>query len=96
VETDGIRKAGFVHIVDCSMECSEAWVSERYLVEDQPTVLEIRVQIIGGGRVAARRYINGERQAWLKPGRELTVYAWTDEWAITNRGYVKTAYLGVN
>ena len=96
VETDGITKNGFVHIVDCSLEVSEAWISARYLVEDQPTIFEIRVIVIGGGRVAARRWVNGQRARWVKPGQEVTVYAWSDEWAITNRGYIKTEFLGVN
>ena len=96
VETDGIRKAGFVHIVGCSLEVSEAWISERYLVEDEPTIYEIRVIIIGGGRVAARRWIDGERIRWLRPGREVTVYAWSNEWAITNKGYVRSEFSGVN
>lgn len=95
-ETDGKVKRGFMHMIDCSLEVSEAWITTRYLVEDQPVIMEMRVIVIGSGRVAARRWVNGKRIAWLKPGQEVTVYAWSKEWAVTNKGYVQTKYLGVN
>lgn len=96
IETDGVEKNGFVHAVNVGLEVSEAWISKRYLIDEQPTLIELRVIIIGGGRVAARRWVDGKRSAWLKPGTEVTVYAWSQEWAITNRGYIKTEFLGVN
>lgn len=94
--TDGIEKGGFVHIIDCSMETDEAWVSKRYIVEDEPMIMNIRVIIIAEGRVAARKWVDGPRRTWMRPGTEVTLLARADEWSITNRGFVRTEFLGVN
>lgn len=96
VRTDGEEKNGFVHIVDCSLECSDAWISKRYLVESEPRACNLRVIVIASGRVAARAWVDGKRNGWLKPGQEVTIYAQSDEWCVTNRGYVRTEFLGVN
>ena len=96
VRTDGIEKNGFVHIVDCSLECSEAWISKRYLVESEPRICYLRVIVVASGRVAARAWIDGRRNGWLKPGQEVTIYAQSETWCVTNRGYVRTEFLGVN
>ena len=95
VETDGIEKNGFVHVVNCSFEMSEAWVSKGYLVPDEPTTYEMDSQIIGSGRVAARNMVNGKRTRWVKPGKGVTVFAWSDEWAVTDQGYIRTKFLEI-
>lgn len=95
VETDGKTRNGFAHIVNCSLEVNEAWISMRYLVKDKPVICEIKTVIIGSGRVAARGWVNGRRIAWLKPGQEVTVFAITEEWCVTDRGYIRTEFLGV-
>lgn len=95
VETDGKSKNGFAHIINCSLEVNEAWISKRYLISDKPVICEIRTVIIGSGRVAARGWVNGRRIAWLKPGQEVTVYAISKEWCVTDRGYIRTEFLGV-
>ena len=93
VETDGKKKNGFQHIINAGTESGEGWVCARYLVEDQPVIVEQRAKVTGKGRVALRQYPGGKRTKWLKPGDELTVYAWTAEWCVTDRGYVDSDYL---
>ena len=96
VETDGIIRNGFAHVVGLTFETGEGWVHSGLLVHSQPLAYRCRDQIISGGRVAARQYIGGKRNRWLKPGREVQVYAISKEWAITDHGYVQTEFLSVN
>ena len=96
IETDGIERNGFIHAVDVGLEVSEAWISKRYLVEDRPLILEIQTIVVSSCRVRARSGIDGRRLAWLKPGQEVTVFARSDEWCVTNKGFVRTEFLGVN
>lgn len=94
--TDGKTRNGFVHIIDCSLEVSEAWIHAGYLVEDEPVILNMTTVVVSYGRVACRKCIGGKRTRWAKPGTEVTIYARSDEWCVTNKGFVMTKYLGVN
>ena len=96
VRTDGKTRNGYVHIIDCSFEQPEAWVSVHYVVTDQPHIGEWHTVVMGEGRVAARRNVDGKRLRWLKPGTGITIYVLSKEWCITNRGFVRSAFLGVN
>ena len=77
-----------------SVEAGEGWISLWYIVWEKPVrVFETR-HIDSKGRVNARRTVNGKRRCWLKDGDEITVY-WMAEWAVTNKGFVKAEYIGV-
>ena len=91
LETDGARRNGFLKV--CGFE-GDAWINAGF-VTDSPVVVEtVDGWIESGGRVACRRSINGTRRKWLKIGAEVVIYARSDDWAITNQGFIKTAYLG--
>lgn len=96
VHTDGKRKNGFLHVYDLGFEEMEGWIYSGVLVDTPPMIFEGKDQIICTGRVAARQYIGGKRNKWLKSGKEVIVYAVSQEWSITDQGYIKTKYLSVN
>ena len=89
---DGKKKNGFLHCVDTHME-SDGWVFAGFVVYDRPIRVNQPAVIVSRGRLAARKYIKGKRTRWLKPLASLTVYWWSDEWCVTNCGYVQTRYL---
>jgi len=96
VVTRGEKRGKYVKIYLDNLEDGNGWVHAGYLVREAPAVPEegeemYRVQ--ANGRVAARRYVNGSRRAWLRPGRTVKVYAMTAEWAITSQGFVRMKYL---
>lgn len=93
--TDGRKRNGFLHCIRLSNEWGEGWVYKGYLVQDEPRKWGQLVSVTANGRVASRRYVNGKRQGWLKRGQKVTVYGYSDEWAVTNRGFVKTKFLEV-
>lgn len=69
----------------------DAWVSARYL-SSSPVIIadgDCYAYVCANGRTALRRAPNGKRTKWLKTGTELRVLAYTDEWVLTTRGYVK-------
>ena len=90
---DGKQKNGYVHCVGLTFEYSEGWVYEGYLVSDQPEALGRNATIVSKGRLAARKYVGGRRTRWLKPLATVRIYYWSDEWCLTNCGYVQTRYL---
>ena len=93
VHPDGKKKNGFVHVVDLGFECMEGWIYGGLLVSTPPEAREQRMQIQANGRVAARQYINGKRNKWLRSGKEVVVYAISQEWSITDCGYIQTEFL---
>lgn len=93
VYADGPRKNGYVHVDGLSTEWGEGWVWKGYLVEDQPVIYNGNGTVASNGRVACRRYVNGSRKGWAKSGTEVRVLAYSDEWAVTSRGFIQTKYL---
>lgn len=93
VVVDGRKKNGYVHCIDLSFEQSDGWVYGGYLVSDRPEVVGQTAVIVSKGRLAARKYVNGRRTRWLKSGAKLKVNYWSDDWALTDCGYVQSKYL---
>ena len=94
VLTMGERRGQYMRIYEPTFEGGEYWIHAGYLVEDEPQILKGQLyQVTSKGRVALRRFVNGPRRAWIKPGKTLKVYAITDEWALTNRGFIRREYI---
>lgn len=90
---DGKSKNGFLHCVDLGLEEDEGWIHSGYVVYDKPIVTNESATIVSKGRLAARNRVNGDRLRWLKPLASVRVYYWSDEWCVTNCGYVQSKYL---
>lgn len=93
VKTDGKKKNGFVHLTDLSLENSDGWVSAGFITGEM--TIDTQTARIGRDRVACRRSIKGNRRKWLQKGDIVTVFAWSDDWAVTNQGFVMTEFLEV-
>lgn len=91
VTTDGVIRNGFLRCY--GFETGVAWVHTGYVVYDEPEQVEITAYSVARGRLAARKYIGGKRRCWIKVNEDLTVYWISDEWCVTNRGFVRTEYL---
>lgn len=91
LETDGTRRNGFILVSGFE---GDAWINAGFVTEYPVTVYTVKTQVVSKGRVACRRAVNGTRRKWLSDGAEVTVFAFADDWAITNQGFIKTAYLG--
>lgn len=90
IYTDGETKNGFLHCY-VGFEFGEGWVHKGYIVFDEPKVpYFVYTHIVSNGRVAARKTINGKRRCWLRDGQPIKVYMMSDEWSVTNKGFVKT------
>ncbi len=90
---DGKKKNGYLHCVNLLLEAADGWVNKGYVVYDKPVKVNQQAVIVSKGRLAARKCVNGKRTRWLKSGAFLLVYYWSDEWCVTNCGYVKTKFL---
>lgn len=92
VYLDGKKKNGYLRCVDSFGEV-EGWIHAGYIVYDEPEQLVQYATIVSRGRLAARKCVGGTRTRWLKPLATVLVYYWSDEWCLTNCGYVKSQYL---
>ena len=95
VMTDGEKRNGFLHVYGIG-EAGEGWLFAGYVVEDKPVKLERAwASVSATGRVMSYRWIGGKRKKWLQVCEQVKVYAISDEWAYTNKGYMRTKYLEV-
>lgn len=93
--TDGVKKNGYLHVLGIT-EDGEGWVFAGNVVGDKPQKLKnARANVAATGRVMSYRWINGARNGYVKLGTDVYVYAISDEWAVTDRGYIRTEYLEV-
>ena len=95
VFTDGKKKNGYLHVVDIT-EDGEGWVFAGNVISDKPEKLEnARANVAATGRVMSYRWVNGKKNGWVNVGTQVVVLAWSEEWAVTNKGYIRTQYLEV-
>jgi hypothetical protein len=95
LETDGKMKNGFLHVYT-SVEAGEGWIANGYVVWDEPTEVNEWYYICSPWRVAIRRTIGGKMRKWGYNLDSLKVYWISDEWSVTNEGFVKTEFLEVD
>lgn len=93
VETDGEEKNGFIHVY--AGDAGEGWIHSGYVVTDKPERVKARASVTATGRVKTYNRIGGKRSHWLDVGDEVKVLAMSEEWAVTNKGYIRTKYLEV-
>lgn len=93
VYPDGKRRNGFIHCEIPNIEAGEGWIHKGYLVDDPPEKVNQTGVIVGRGKVMVRKYVNGKRTRWVKPGGEVRVYWWSDDWCLTSVGYIKTRFV---
>lgn len=89
---DGKKKNGYFHCVDMGLE-SDGWVYGGFIVYDEPIQVGQTAVIVSRGRLAARKYVGGKRTRWLKPLATVKVYWWSNDWCVTNCGYIQSRYL---
>lgn len=94
MRTDWREKDGWLHVTGLANETGEGWISTRYIVFTEPEMIEEEREIVGGGRVACRKWIEGKRYGWIRSGSFVQVYAMADGWAVTNKGYMQSRYIG--
>ena len=96
--TDWEAKNGWIHAINLSLEETEGWIYAGYVSAWEPEwkAGETAV-IVSDGRVACRRWCDGPRidgrAGWVQPGTQIQVFYQTQEWCVTNRGYIRTEYL---
>ena len=91
--TDNVEKGGWLHVVDLPAECDTGWISSRYIVYDEPQPVFCELEIRAEGRVACRQWIGGKVIHWVHNGETVMVYYSSEEWSVTDMGYIKTEYL---
>ena len=91
--TDNRQRDGFLHVLELNAEEETGWISQRYIVYDEPHPVDAVMVITSDGRVACRKWIGGKVIKWLMNGEPVTVYWMSDTWAVTEYGYIKSEFL---
>ena len=92
VEVDGRTKDGFAHVT----YPVDGWVYAGYLTFSEPKAIGQTYTVVARKRVAARRWVDGPQMGtkpWLINGSQVKVLYMSDDWALTDRGYVKSEWL---
>ena len=93
LQTDGKEKNSYIHVVNVPAEKSEGWISTQYIVHSEPIRIDQNATVVSNGRLAARTGAGGKVQYWMNPMDTVKIFWWTDEWCLTNMGYVQTEFL---
>lgn len=72
------------------VESGIVYVCADYLSSSPVTVEERTATIMASGRVAVRETPGGKRLRWARPGDTVTAVAYSDSWALTAHGYIRT------
>jgi len=94
LETDWKEKGKWLHVVELASESGEGWVYGGYVVFQEPEIIGEMREIVGGGRVRCRQCIDGKTTGWIAAGKSVMVYAMADGWAVTEKGYIQSRYIG--
>lgn len=94
IHLDGIRDGHWVHIIDAGTESDEGWVYDGYIT-DSPVTIETHDCETTVAKLRVRKCIDGKITKTLRKGTSVTVYAMSADWAITNKGYIKTEFLQI-
>ena len=86
------KKNGFVRCYGIG-EYGEGWIHSGYLVYEKPEKVNCKAVSVSRGKLRARRHIKGKRVGWIKHLETVTVYWWTDEWCVTDKGFVESRFL---
>lgn len=90
----GRTKNGFSECEGMHFESTTGWIFTGYLVDEEPEQIPGTIyRNSGNGRTALRRWVNGPRRAWAKNGDTFRVYAKTETWALTSKGFIRTEYI---
>ena len=69
------------------------WISQRYIVYDEPHPMDAVMVITSEGRVACRKWIGGKIIRWMQDGERVHVFCMSNEWAVTEYGFIRCEYL---
>lgn len=95
VLTDGKKKNGFLHVYGVT-EDGEGWIFAGYVIDDQPVRMErARATVSATGRVMTYRWVKGLKNGYVDLCTDVEVLAWSEDWAVTDHGYIRTKYLEV-
>ena len=89
---DGTTKNGYVKCYGIG-ENGSGWVHNGYVVYDEPKRVTCTAVVVSRGRLAARKCIKGKVRKWLHNMDELNVFFISEEWCVTNKGFIKTEHL---
>ena len=96
IESDGKEENGFVHVVNIKAETDSGWIYKGLLSADEPIATSGKAQVFGAERVACRKYAGGKVKRWAYEGENVELYAISEEWCVTEHGYIMTRFLTVN
>ena len=96
--TADMEKNGFVHVTGLAAEEDSGWIYKGLLVEDRPVASKGMAQVMKADPVMCRKYADTRSKVVkkYKAGENVKVLAISEEWCVTEKGYIKTEFLTLN
>lgn len=92
VEVDKVQ--GRWRHITIGCETGEGWIRDDHLSATEPECFpEGKIFITTRGKLAVRKSINGEVKRKVKKGTKVKVFYKSDDWCVTDIGYIKTEFL---
>ena len=95
VESNRKRQNGYIHVEGLAAETTSGWIYSGYLIDDEPVQCDLKARIVSNGRVACRKCVAGKVIRWLQNGSEVEIYAVSEEWCVTDKGYIKREFIEI-
>lgn len=92
IQLDGEKSGKWLHCI-VSTESGEGWIRSDYVCMDEPEETNESVYEITRNRTRVRASAGGRVIKMLKKGTRVTVYLKTEEWCVTNLGFIATEFL---
>lgn len=86
------KKNGFLKCYGIG-EYGEGWIHSGYIVYDRPEKVNCKAYSVSRGKLRARRHIGGKRLHWIKHFEEVKVYWISENWCVTDKGFVESRFL---
>ena len=64
-------------------------------MDDPPVIEKCGATVAASGRVMSYSRIGGRKNGWVNVCTDVKVYARSDEWAVTSKGFIRMKYLEV-
>lgn len=83
------------HCVGLACEAGEGWVKTEFLDDWEPELFREGTKMVTvKDNVNARYSLNGKRRKLLRKGSKVTVWAISEDWAVTSQGMIMADLLG--
>lgn len=94
IKVTGETENGFAKFIDPDFKSNECWVYVGYVSTSKPKWMNGQIATVKDSKcISSTVNMAKETGYWIEQGTKLQVFWYTDQWCVTNRGYVMTKHI---